>query len=285
MKNIAFIGVGVMGRGMVENLLKAGYGVNIYSRTKSKCLSVIEKGAVWKDSVAEAVKNADVVISMVGFPEDVRNVYFNNGIIENAKKNALLIDMTTSSPEIAMEIFEKAKERNLRAMDAPVSGGDTGAKNGTLTIMAGGNKEDFDEACDIFSNMGKNIYYMGKAGSGQHCKMANQIAISGCVSSVAEALAYASKAGLNANKALSVISQGAAGSWQMKGNGPKMLSNDMAPGFYIKHFIKDMKLASEEAKKRNLDLPVLSLVLSMYEELEKQGFGESGTQAIIKKYE
>ncbi|MGI6214433.1 MAG: NAD(P)-dependent oxidoreductase [Christensenellales bacterium] len=285
MKNIAFIGVGVMGQGMAANLLKAGFNVNVYSRTKSKCDEVIKKGAVWKDSVAEAVKNADAVISIVGFPKDVRDVYFKDGIISNAKENALLIDMTTSSPELAKEIFEKAEERSLRALDAPVSGGDTGAKEGTLTIMAGGNKKDFDDALDIFKSIGKNIYYLGQPGSGQHCKMANQIAISGCVASVAEALAYASKAGLDPNNVLNVISGGAAGSWQMKGNGPKMLSGDMAPGFYIKHFIKDMKLASEEAKKRKLDLPVLDLVLSMYEELEEQGFGGLGTQAIIKKYE
>ena len=212
MKNIAFIGVGVMGQGMVANLLKAGFNVNVYSRTKSKCDEVIKKGAVWKDSVAEAVKNADAVISIVGFPKDVRDVYFKDGIISNAKENALLIDMTTSSPELAKEIFEKAEERSLRALDAPVSGGDTGAKEGTLTIMAGGNKKDFDDALDIFKSIGKNIYYLGQPGSGQHCKMANQIAISGCVASVAEALAYASKAGLDPNNVLNVISGGAAGS-------------------------------------------------------------------------
>ncbi|MDO5022762.1 MAG: NAD(P)-dependent oxidoreductase [Eubacteriales bacterium] len=286
MMNIAFIGIGVMGQGMVANLLKAGYKVDIYSRTKSKGAGVIAAGAIWHDSIKEAVKDADIIITIVGYPKDVEEVYFKEGnILSSAKKNALLIDMTTSSPNLAEKIYKAAKEHHLRALDAPVSGGDTGAKNGTLTIMAGGDKEDFDSAYEVLSKMGKNIYYMGSAGSGQHCKMANQIAISGCVTSVAEALSYAKKAELDAEHVLTVISGGAAGSWQMKGNGPKMLSDDMAPGFYIKHFIKDMKLAKEEADKRQLDLPVLSMVLNMYEQLAENGMEDLGTQAIIKNYE
>ncbi len=285
MKTIGFIGVGVMGKSMVRNLMKHGYEVSIYTRTKEKADEVIEEGAIWCDTVAECAKEKDVVITIVGYPKDVEEVYFGEaGIIANAKEGAYLIDMTTTSPKLSSRIYEEAKVVGKKALDAPVSGGDTGAKNGTLSIMVGGEKEDFDACYPIFEAMGSNILYEGKAGFGQHTKMANQIAIAGAVTGVAEAIAYGEAAGLDVRTMLDSIMAGAAGSWQMSNNGPKMISEDYAPGFFIKHYIKDMKIAVEEAKARGKELGVLELVLKLYETMDEMGMGDLGTQAIIEEY-
>ena len=256
MKTIGFIGVGVMGKSMVRNLMKHGYEVSIYTRTKEKADEVIEEGAIWCDTVAECAKEKDVVITIVGYPKDVEEVYF----------------------------YEEAKAVGKKALDAPVSGGDTGAKNGTLSIMVGGDKEDFDACYSVFEAMGSNILYEGKAGFGQHTKMANQIAIAGAVTGVAEAIAYGEAAGLDVRTMLDSIMAGAAGSWQMSNNGPKMISEDYAPGFFIKHYIKDMKIAVEEAKARGKELGVLELVLKLYEAMDEMGMGDLGTQAVIEAY-
>jgi len=222
---------------------------------------------------------------MVGYPKDVEEVYFGKGaILDSAEQGAILADMTTTSPKLAERIFAAAKEKGLFALDAPVSGGDSGARNGTLAIMAGGEEEAFRRALPVFECMGKSIHYMGRAGSGQHTKMANQIAIAGAVAGVAEAIAYARAAGLDPSAMVDAISGGAAGSWQLNNNGRKMLEEDYAPGFFIKHFIKDMGLAREEAEDRRLDLPVLNKALAMYEELAARGLADDGTQAIIKAY-
>lgn len=285
-QNIGFIGVGVMGKSMVRNLMKKGFHVSIYSRTKSKTLDVIEEGAVWCDTAAECAKNQDVIITIVGFPKDVEEVYFGaDGIIANAKKGAILIDMTTSSPKLAARIYAEAKANGIEALDAPVSGGDSGAKNGTLSIMVGGDKDIYDKAMPVFEAMGTNIIYEGPAGCGQHTKMANQIALTGAISGVCEAIAYAEKTGLDVQTMLDSISKGAAGSWQMNNTAPRMLKGDFNPGFFIKHYIKDMKIATEEGREAGLNLAMSETVLKIYQELEARGMGDLGTQALLKYYE
>ena len=286
MKKIGFIGIGVMGGPMALNLMRAGYELTVYSRTKAKCEAVLAAGARWADSPAACAAGQDAALTMVGYPRDVEQVYFGaDGILEAVQQGILLIDLTTTSPELAKRIFAAAKERGADALDAPVSGGDTGAKAGTLAIMVGGEEPAFERAKPILEAMGKNVVYEGPAGSGQHTKMANQIAIAGAVSGVCEAIAYGRAQGLDLERMLATIGSGAAGSWQMTGNGPKMVSGDFAPGFYIKHFIKDMAIASEEAKKTGLSLEMLDGVLGMYRALEERGLGDLGTQALIRYYE
>ena len=285
MKKIGFVGTGVMGSSMVLNLIKHGYELSVYNRTKSKAEACIAAGAKWCDTVAECAKDKDVVITIVGFPKDVEEVYFGeNGILNAAKKGAYVIDMTTTSPMLSEKIYKAAAEKGIYALDAPVSGGDTGAKNGTLAIMVGGDKAAFDECMPVFEAMGTNIRYEGKAGNGQHVKMANQIAIAGAVSGIAEAVRYAMAMGVDVDTMLDTISNGAAGSWQMSNNGPKMAKEDYAPGFYIKHFIKDMKIAIECADAKGVTLDVLKKACDEYVQLENDGKGDLGTQAIIEYY-
>ena len=285
-KSVGFIGIGVMGKSMAYNLIKNGFDVYVYSRTKSKADEVVGKGALWCSSVKECVSQKDAVITMVGYPKDVEEVYFgSNGIIENAKKGALIIDMTTTSPVLSEKIYSLATEKGLYAVDAPVSGGDKGAENATLSIMAGGDKESFEMALPLFKALGTTIIYEGKAGSGQHTKIANQIAIAGAIAGVCEAIRYGDLASLDRRLMLNSIKNGAAGSWQMSNNGENILSNNFDPGFFIKHFIKDMKIASSEAEVRGEKLEALETVLKMYEALENDGLGDMGTQALIKYYE
>ena len=285
MKKIGFIGTGVMGKSMIRNLKKAGYELYIYNRTKEKAEELIEEGAVWCDTPGECAKNRDVVITIVGYPKDVEEVYFaEDGILENADEGTYLIDMTTTSPKLSVRIYEAGKKRGLHVLDAPVSGGDVGAKKGTLAIMVGGEKKDFEACQNVLAAMGTSIVYEGPAGSGQHVKMANQIAIAGAVSGVCEAIAYTKAMGVDVDTMIETIKGGAAGSWQLSNLGPKMASGDYAPGFYIKHIIKDMKIAEEEAEGKELVLPILQRVCEMYQELEKQGKGGNGTQGLIEYY-
>lgn len=285
MKKIGFIGVGIMGKSMVRNLRKAGYEVAIYTRTKAKAEDVIAEGAVWCDTAAECAKGRDVVITIVGYPKDVEEVYFgDNGIIANADPGTYVIDMTTTSPRLAVHIWEEAEKAGLHAVDAPVTGGDTGAKAGTLTILAGGKKEDFDACVPVFEAMGKNINYEGKAGNGQHTKMCNQIAIAGALAGACEAMVYAKNTGLDVDTMLKSISTGAAGSAQMNNVASKAAKDDYAPGFFLKHFIKDMGIADEEALAVDTRLGVLEDVLGMAKKLESEGMGDLGTQALIKYY-
>ena len=285
MKKIGFIGVGIMGKSMVRNLRKAGYEVAIYTRTKAKAEDVIAEGAVWCDTAAECAKGRDVVITIVGYPKDVEEVYFgDNGIIANADPGTYVIDMTTTSPRLAVRIWEEAEKAGLHAVDAPVTGGDTGAKAGTLTILAGGKKEDFDACVPVFEDMGKNINYEGKAGNGQHTKMCNQIAIAGALAGACEAMVYAKNTGLDVDTMLKSISTGAAGSAQMNNVASKAAKDDYAPGFFLKHFIKDMGIADEEALAADTRLGVLEDVLGMAKKLESEGMGDLGTQALIKYY-
>jgi 3-hydroxyisobutyrate dehydrogenase len=282
MKKIAWIGTGVMGHAMVSHLISAGYPVTVYTRTKSKALD-LEKQAVVVDTIEAAVKDADVVISIVGYPSDVESVYTT--VFQYAKPHTLCIDMTTSSPALAIKLANQAKAAGLRLLDAPVSGGDVGARLATLTIMVGGDVIDYDEALPLFKVIGKTITYIGPSGSGQHCKMANQVVIAGTIAAVAEGLHYLRSVGLDPHIALGAIGGGSASSWQLLNNGPKMLNGDFAPGFYLHHFVKDLTLAQEEAHQVDLDLPVTSQVLSMYQELLDTGNRDLGTQAIIKAYQ
>lgn len=285
MKNIGFIGIGVMGASMVRNLLKQGFSVSVYNRTRTKAEALQKDGAVVCDSIKDCVQNKDAVITMIGYPKDIEEVYFSDhGIIANAPRHAYLIDMTTSSPKLAERIYEEAKAKGLKALDAPVSGGDIGAKNATLAIMVGGDEDAFNACRDIFNAMGKNIVYEGKAGAGQHVKMANQIVVAANTTGVCEAIAYCKAMGIAPETMLKTIETGAAASWQVSNNGPKMCANDFAPGFFIKHFVKDMKIALEECQNKNIQLPVLEKVYSIYQEMEDNMQGELGTQAIISKY-
>lgn len=286
MKKIGFIGVGIMGKSMVRNLMKAGYEVHIYARTKEKVEDVISEGAVFYDSIADCVKDRDAVITIVGFPQDVEEVYFDSGnILDSASPGTYLIDMTTTSPMLSEKIYEEGTKRGFHVLDAPVTGGDTGAKEGTLSILVGGERQDYEACHPLFEAMGTNINYEGKAGSGQHCKLANQIMIAGTLSGVCEALTYAKEKGLDPDTFMKSVATGAAGSRQLDLYGPKIIAGDYAPGFFMKHFIKDMKLALIEANKSGIDLGVLSQVLANCEELEAEGYGELGTQALMKFYD
>ncbi|HLS20552.1 MAG TPA: NAD(P)-dependent oxidoreductase [Bacillota bacterium] len=283
---IGFIGTGVMGKSMVQNLLNASYEVNIYTRTKEKATELINNGATWSDSIADLANNVHVVITMVGYPHDVEEVYFGaEGIIENAKSETLIIDMTTSSPKLAKQIYDVAKEKNIFSLDAPVSGGDIGAKNATLAIMVGGDEQAYQKALPIFEVLGNNIVWHGEAGAGQHAKLANQITIASNMIGVCEALIYAKKSGLEPEKVLSSISTGAAGSWSLSNLAPRMIKNDFSPGFFVKHFIKDMTIAVESAKDLEIDMPGLTLALDLYKQLADMGENDSGTQALIKYYD
>ena len=285
MKAIGFIGTGVMGRSMAGNLLKAGYELYLYTRTKEKAADLIEKGAKWAASPKELAERVDVVISMVGYPKDVEEVYLGeNGVIHNGKEGTFLIDMTTSTPTLAEKIAEEAKKRGMLALDAPVSGGDIGARDAKLAIMVGGELEAFQAVLPIFEAMGSNIVFQGPAGSGQHTKMCNQIAIASNMIGVTEAISYARKAGLDPDSVLQSISSGAAGSWSLSNLVPRMVQGDFAPGFYIKHFIKDMAIALEEADRMGMQAPGLSLSKSLYEQLAEEGEENSGTQALYKYY-
>ena len=285
MNKIAFIGIGVMGASIVKHLLNAGKDVTIYTRTKSKAEPLLALGAKWANSPAEASVNQQVIFTMVGFPSDVREVYEGEkGILESANEGTIVVDMTTSEPTLAKEIYEKAKEKNILSLDAPVSGGDIGAQNGTLSIMVGGDYDIFEQMKSIFEIFGNNIVYQGTAGAGQHTKMCNQIVIASGMIGVCEAIVYGMKAGLNVEDVLKSISSGAAGSWSLSNLAPRMIRGDLEPGFYIKHFMKDMKIALEEAEKMNLQLPGLQLAKDLYSTLVEEGFENKGTQALFKYY-
>lgn len=286
MKKIAFIGIGIMGKAMAQNLLKAGYELHIYARTKAKAEELIAGGAHFHDSIGEAVRGCEAVVTIVGFPADVEEVYLQPGnIMDSAAPGTYLIDMTTSSPALAVKLHELGRAKGLHVLDAPVTGGDTGAKNGTLSILAGGDREDYEACRGLFAAMGNNINYQGEAGCGQHAKLANQIVIAGTLAGVCEGLAYARAQGLDVQTWFDSVRTGAAGSGQLSKFAPKIMAGDFAPGFFLKHFIKDMRLSKEEAQAAGLELEVLEDTLSACEELAARGMDELGTQALIKHYE
>lgn len=285
-KKIGFIGTGVMGASIVMHLLNAGHEVTIFTRTKSKAADLLAAGAKWAETPAEASKEQEIIFTMVGYPKDVEEVYIGeNGIFSAAKQGAIVIDMTTSEPTLAKKLYHEASGRGMHSLDAPVSGGDVGAKNGTLSLMVGGDKDVFEKLQPIFELFGQNIVYQGVAGSGQHTKMCNQIAIASGMIGVCESMAYGLKAGLTMEEVLRSITAGAAGSWSLSNLAPRMLKGNLEPGFYIKHIIKDMKIALDEAERVNLQLPGLTLAKSMYDQLLAEGYGDNGTQALIKYYE
>ena len=280
---IGFIGTGVMGKSMASHLINAGYPLIVYSRTKAKAQDLIEKGALWVDTPKDVAERASVIFTMVGYPADVEEIYLgNNGLISNGVSGSYLIDMTTSAPSLAIKIYQEAKKVGIHAIDAPVSGGDVGAREAKLSIMVGGDYEAFEAVHPFLELLGTNIVYQGKAGAGQHTKMCNQIAIASNMIGVCEAIIYAEKAGLNPETVLKSISTGAAGSWSLSNLAPRMLNGDFAPGFYIKHFIKDMKIALNEAEQMNMAVPGLALAKSLYDQLVESGEENSGTQALYK---
>jgi 3-hydroxyisobutyrate dehydrogenase len=282
---IGFIGLGVMGLPMATHILNKGYSLHVYNRSIEKTKSITDKGAVCHTQISELAKNCDIIITMVGLPSDVEEVYCGeNGLLKHVKENSILIDMTTSSPKLATKISEKALTRNIYTLDAPVSGGDIGAKNAGLSIMVGGSKLVYDKILPLFECMGKNIVYQGKAGCGQHTKMANQIVVAGNMIGVCEALAYSIKAGLNPKTVLESIAKGAASSWALSNLAPRILDNDFEAGFYVKHFIKDMRIALECAVENKCETPGLKIVLEQYERLAQAGFENDGTQGLFKMY-
>lgn len=284
-ERIAFIGTGVMGASIIKHLLQNGHEVAVYTRTKEKAEPLIALGASWASSPAEAFKDKDIVLTMVGYPADVEEVYFGeNGLFQTAQAGNIVIDMTTSEPTLAKKIYAHAQTLGVEALDAPVSGGDVGAQNGTLSIMVGGDQITFNRAVPVLQQFGANIVYQGEAGAGQHAKMCNQIVIASGMIGVCESLAYGLKAGLDLSTVLQSISSGAAGSWSLSNLAPRMIKEDYAPGFYIKHFVKDMKIALDESKKMGISLPGLALAYEMYEKLIEAGYGENGTQALLTYY-
>lgn len=283
---LGFIGTGVMGNSLVKHLLDNHHDVAIYTRTAKKAENLVEAGAKLLDSPKHVAQHADIIFTMVGYPKDVEEIYFGeDGLLDSAKENAVLIDLTTSQPKLAQKIFQQASEKGIHTLDAPVSGGDIGAQKGTLSIMVGGEQPTFISVLPLLELFGENIIYQGPAGSGQHTKMCNQINIASNMIGVCESLIYAQKAGLDPETVLRSISTGAAGSWSLSNLAPRMIAEDFQPGFYIKHFIKDMKIAAEEAEAWGLDLPGLRLSLSMYESLAEQGYGDNGTQTLIKYFD
>ncbi|EAF9898175.1 NAD(P)-dependent oxidoreductase [Listeria monocytogenes] len=285
MEKIGFVGTGVMGSSMAGHLLEAGYEVLVYTRTKIKAEDLHEKGALWIKTPGELANKVDILISMVGYPKDVEELYLGeNGFLENLAVGTVAIDMTTSSPALAKKMAEFGREKGIGVLDAPVSGGDIGAKNGTLAIMVGGSEDVFLKVKPIFDILGSSVILQGDAGAGQHTKMVNQIAIASNMIGVTEAIIYAEAAGLNPSSVLDSISGGAAGSWSLANLIPRVLKDDFSPGFFIKHFIKDMGIAISEAKQMGLELPGLTLAEKMYQTLAEQGLSEEGTQALIKYY-
>jgi 3-hydroxyisobutyrate dehydrogenase len=284
--SIAFIGTGVMGRSMAGHLLKAGHKLHVFNRTKAKAEDLLAAGAHWHASPGAAVSHADFVVTIVGYPSDVEETYFGpEGVLARARPGAVLIDMTTSSPLLARRIAEAAAAKGLSALDAPVSGGDVGAREARLVIMVGGSEEAYARALPILALMGKNIARHGGPGAGQHCKLANQIAIASTMLAWCEALTYAKQAGLDPVRVLESIGGGAAGSVGMNVLGPRALRGDFAPGFYVKHFRKDMRLALESAAEMKLDLPGLAQAQRLYDQVSARGWDDCGTQVLWRLYQ
>lgn len=283
---IGFIGTGVMGRSMCMHLIKAGNEAYVYNRTKSKADDLVAAGATWCEGPKEVASKADVIFSIVGFPKDVEETILGeNGVLAGCSAGKIIVDMTTSKPSLAERINAEAVAKGVESLDAPVSGGDLGAQNGTLAIMVGGKKDVFEKVLPLFEIMGKNIKLMGAPGAGQHTKMSNQILISGTMIGAVESLLYAHTAGLDISEVISAIGSGAAGSWTINNLGPKIAKKDFDPGFFIKHFVKDMGIALEEARRMNIALPGLALVNQFYISAMAMGYENLGTQALYKVFE
>lgn len=282
---LGFIGTGVMGKAMASHLQKAGHELFVYNRTKSKTDELVANGATWAETPQEVADSAEVIFTMVGYPKDVEEIYYGpQGIFQADVKGKVLVDFTTSTPTLAEKIYQTAKEKGADSLDAPVSGGDLGAKNATLTIMVGGDRVVYDKILPLFEIVGKTFNYQGTAGKGQHTKMANQIMISGTMTGMTEMLVYANQAGLNLEQVLDTLAGGSASNWSMINYSPRILKEDFTPGFFVKHFIKDLKIALDEAKKMDLNLPATQKAYELYEQLADLGFENDGTQSLIKLF-
>lgn len=280
---IGFIGTGVMGASIIKNMFKQDFKVNVYNRTKSKTDELVQLGATWYDTPELVTQASDIIFTMVGFPKDVEEIYYGKqGIFEADVKGKILVDLTTSTPTLAVKIAETAQEQGAYALDAPVSGGDLGAKNGTLTIMVGGEKEIYEKVLPIFESFGKTFMLHGGAGKGQHTKMANQIMIAGTMTGMTEMLVYAQAAGLDLEKVIDTLGGGSAANWSMLNYGPRILREDYSAGFFVKHFIKDLKIALDESEKLSIKLPSTDLAKTLYNQLAEKGYENDGTQALIK---
>ena len=278
---VAWIGTGVMGSSMAKHILEAGYPLTVHNRTEAKAQPLLEAGARWAASPGEAAAEVGFIFSIVGFPTDVRDIYLGGGgIVERARESALICDMTTSEPSLAMEIAEAAAKRGITALDAPVSGGDIGAREARLSIMVGGEPQAFERARPLLEVMGRNIVLQGGPGAGQHTKMCNQISIASGMIGVVEALLYAKSAGLDPEVVLESIASGAAGSWSLSNLAPRIIQGDFAPGFYVRHFVKDMDIALSEGRRMGLSMPGLNLARELYRKLAELGGEEYGTQAL-----
>ncbi len=280
--NIGWIGAGVMGASMVGHLMKAGFKATVYNRSKDKAADLLKQGAGWADTPKAVAEKSDVVFAIVGFPKDVREVFLGaEGALAGSKPGTVLVDMTTSEPSLAVEIYDTARAKGVHAVDAPVSGGDVGAKNAALSIMIGGDKEVVDALQPCWQAMGKTIVHQGAAGAGQHTKMVNQILISTTMIGLCEALLYGYKSGLDLETVFKSVSTGAAGSKSLDNLGPRILVNNFDPGFYVEHFIKDMGIALSEAKQMGLSLPGLALAEQLYLSVKAKGWGRNGTHALM----
>ena len=278
---IGWIGTGVMGSSMAGHVQAAGHEMYVYNRSRDKVAGLLEKGAVWCETPGRVAREAEAVFTIVGFPADVEEVYFGpEGVFSSAGACRTVIDMTTTKPSLAVRIAETAAERGIDALDAPVSGGDIGAREGTLVIMVGGRRETMEKMMPVFKCMGSRITFMGGPGAGQHTKMCNQILVSGTMISVCESLLYAARVGLDQQEVIDVVGKGAAGSWSINTLGPRIVNGDFSSGFYVEHFIKDMGIALEEAEAMGLSLPGLTLVQQLYVAVKAQGHGRSATQAL-----
>ena len=279
---IGWIGTGVMGSAMAGHLLSDGYALRVFNRTRSRADDLVAAGAQWCDSGAEAASGSDVVFTMLGYPADVREMVLGDGgVLAAMAPGSLLVDMTTSEPSLAVEIAAAAAERDIQALDAPVSGGDVGARNAALVIMVGGSEEAFGRAEPMFARMGRLAVRHGDAGSGQHTKMVNQIAIASGMIGVCEAMLYAQRAGLDVERVIDTIKDGAAGSWSLSNYGPRLLNDDLEPGFKIDHFVKDLGIALAEARRMRLPLAGTALAEQLYVAAQAHGFGAKGTQALL----
>ncbi len=278
---IGWIGTGVMGASMCGHLVAKGFSATVYNRSKGKAAALLSKGARWGSSPKEVAQASDVIFTIVGFPSDVREVTLGpNGTLGGCRSGCVLVDMTTSEPSLAVAIAEKAKAKGVHSVDAPVSGGDVGAREARLSIMIGGDKDVVEALHPCWEAMGKTIVYQGGPGAGQHTKMVNQILIASNMIGLCEALLYGYRAGLDLNVVLQSVSPGAAGSWSLSNLGPRIINNNFDPGFFVEHFIKDMGIALEESKKMGLCLPGLSLAHQLYVALKSQGHGRDGTHSL-----
>lgn len=278
---IGWIGLGVMGRSMCKHLMDRGFSTTVFTRTKETANELLEKGAEWRDNPMEVAKNSDVIFSIVAFPSDVREVFLGaNGLLKGCAPGNILVDMTTSDPSLAREIYRQATKVGVATVDAPVSGGDVGAREGRLSIMVGGEEATIKIIRPCFEAMGTTIVNQGGPGSGQHTKMVNQILIASGMIGVCEALLYAHTSGLDLETVMKSVSSGAAGSWSLDNYGPRIINNDFEPGFFVEHFIKDMAIALNEAARMNLSLPGLAMAHQLYNALKAQGGGRNGTQAL-----